>query len=55
MSPLTKCDGGHCPMKEDCQRYVSLPVDQWTPFYWCVPFDITTNECEQFVDKENNV
>lgn len=47
MPDITKCKGGHCPMKNDCYRYTSESSDRQA-FFIITPYDKEKNWCEYF-------
>lgn len=58
--PESKCDGLHCPKKENCNRYKSITNPRMQIYYVYPPgsFDVNTKEfiCEMFtpLKEENN-
>lgn len=48
MVDITKCSGEHCPLKESCYRYFSKANPYWQSYFDIIPYDLHTNECEDY-------
>jgi len=51
MSDFSKCEGGPCPIKDDCTRFTapSQQETMWQPFFLIIPYNQQTNSCEMKV------
>lgn len=46
MSDITMCDGGRCPVKEQCYRYTAKPTPKWQSYFYEIPYNFEKKECE---------
>ena len=47
MADIAMCQGGECPVRENCWRYIA-PADRWQSYFGTPPF--TKDGCEYFWD-----
>ena len=47
MPDIAMCEGGECPIKENCWRYMA-PADRWQSYFGTPPFN--EDGCEYFWD-----
>lgn len=47
MPDISMCDGGNCPLKEQCYRYPAKPNPQWQS-YMKAPLDAARGDCPYF-------
>ena len=47
MPDIAMCQGGECPVRENCWRYIA-PADRWQSYFGTPPFD--EDGCEYFWD-----
>lgn len=56
MSDITVCDGGECPLKNNCYRFLAERNPLWQSYFTEIPYNKETNTCSEFdkVNKKTN-
>ncbi len=52
MNDITLCDGLHCPIAEQCQRYLPYrPTEEIKMYFAGVPYNHYLQQCHMFYEK----
>ena len=50
MPDITMCDGGDCPLKQNCYRYLATPSEFRQSYFVNLPYDKQEDTCQHFWD-----
>ncbi len=53
MSDITKCNGGSCPLKDNCKRYISEDSKFCQSYFIDIPFE--EDKCEYFLKYDTRI
>jgi|Laugrespbdmm15sd_2_1035082.scaffolds.fasta_scaffold00713_8 hypothetical protein len=52
MNDITLCDGLHCPIAEQCERYLPYrPTEEMKSYFVGVPYNHNLQQCHMFYEK----
>ena len=55
MTDITKCEGGHCKLKDHCYRYTAPMNDNWQSMFVEPPCDKEGKSCEMFLGESQEL
>lgn len=50
MADITICDGGECPLKDNCYRFLAERNPLYQSYFESIPYDKEKNICDEFIE-----